>query len=174
MALHRLQDQVVRFPIAAHQVGRVAIGRCDLVGRALDQPHLQPAARQDVEPGHLLGDPHRVGAVGDRGAERQEARALGFAGDDRQRHRHRDGETSRGAVMLVDHDVEPDLVAQREFVQVAVEKAAADFWIEVAVRQHNPQRPALQSLLPGGVIGHLREVPDAHGSLLLAVFVDKN
>jgi len=114
---HRLQNEVVRLPIAAHQIGGVAVGRRDLIGRPFDQPHLQPAARQDVEPGHLLGDPHRVGAVGDRGAERQEARALGFAGDDRQRHRHRDREASRGAVVLVDHDVEADLVAQRELVE---------------------------------------------------------
>ena len=123
---HRLQDQVVRFPVAAHQIGRVAVGRRDLVGRALDEAHLQPAARQYVEPGHLLGDAHRVGPVGDRGAERQQPRALGFARDDRQRHRHRDRQAGRGAVVLVDHDVEPDLVAQPELVEVAVEQLMPD------------------------------------------------
>ena len=163
---HRLQDQIVRLPIAAHQIGRVAVGRCDFVGRALDQAHFQPAARQYVEPRHLLGDAHRVGAVGDRRAERQEARALGLAGDNRQRHRHRNRQTGRGAVMLVDHDVEPDLVAQRELVEIAVQQLVADLRIVIAVRQHDPQRAALQPLLPGRVVGHFREIPDAHRVLL--------
>src|SRR5262249_32337143 len=82
------------------------------------------------------------------------------------RHRHRYGKTSRGAVVLVDHDVEPDLVTKRELVEVAVEQAMADLGVEVAARQHDPQRPPFQTLFPGRVIGHFREIPDAHGSLL--------
>ena len=152
----------MRLPIAAHQLGRVAVGRRDLVGGAFDEAHLQPAARQHVEPGHLLGDAHRVGPVGDRRAERQQPRALGFAGDDRQGHRHRNGQAGRGAVVLVDHDVEPDLVAQRELVEIAVQQVVADLRVVVAVRQHDAQRAALQAFLPGRVIGHFREIPDAH------------
>src|SRR6516225_3957248 len=60
---HRLQDQVVRLPVATHQIGWVAVRRGDLVGCALDEAHLQPAARQYVEPRHLLGDTHRVWPV---------------------------------------------------------------------------------------------------------------
>ncbi len=149
---HRLQDQVVRLPIAPHQIGRVAVRRCDLIGRALDEPHLEPAARQHVEPRHLLGDAHRVGAVGDRRAERQKPRALGLAGDDRQRHRHRHGQAGRGAVVLVDHDVEPDLVAQRELVEVAVQQLVADLRIVIAVRQIRPaaSRASAPPPRPGG------------------------
>ena len=33
---HRFKDQIVRLPIAAHQIGRIAVGRCDLVRGALD------------------------------------------------------------------------------------------------------------------------------------------
>src|SRR3984893_3348763 len=67
---HRLQDQIVRLPVAAHQIGRVAVGRRDLVGRALDEAHLQPSARQYVEPSHLLDEPHWVWGSCDLRAER--------------------------------------------------------------------------------------------------------
>ena len=76
-------------------------------------------------------------------------------------------------MMLVDHDIEADLVTERELVEIAVEKAVADIGIEIAVRQHNPERSALHALLPGGMIGHFREVPDAHGSPLLTSLFDK-
>jgi hypothetical protein len=46
-------------------------------------------------------------------------------------------------VVLVDHDVEADLITQRELVEISVEKAMADLRVEIAVRQHNPQGPAL-------------------------------
>ena len=38
----------------------------------------------------------------------------------------------------------------------------ADLRIVIAVRQHHPQRAALQPLFPGRVVGHLGEIPDAH------------
>src|SRR3981081_1878354 len=64
--------------------------------------------------------------------------------------------------MLVDHDVEPDLVAQRELVEIAVEQAMTDLRIVMGVGQHNTQGASLQPFVPGRVIGHLREVPDTH------------
>jgi len=152
----------VCLPIAPHQIGRVAVGRRDLIGRALDEAHLQPPARQHVEPCHFLGDAHRVGAVGDRRAERQQPCALGLARDDRQRHRHRDRQAGRGAVVLVDHDVEPDLVAQPELVEIAVEQLMPDLGVVIGARQHHPERAALKPFFPGRVICHLREIPDAH------------
>src|SRR5262249_35556631 len=79
-----------------------------------------------------------------------------------------------GAVVLVDHDVEPDLVAQRELVEIAVEETVSDLRIKVAVRQHYPQRAALQSLLPSRVVSHFREVPDAHGLSPLTILFDKS
>src|SRR6516162_11916507 len=69
--------------------------------------------------------------------------------------------------MLVDHDVEADLVAQRELVEIAVQQSMPDLRIVIAIGQYDPQRAALQPFFPGRMIGHLREVPDAHGSLLL-------
>src|SRR5712671_1140328 len=69
--------------------------------------------------------------------------------------------------MLVDHDVEADLVAQRELVEIAIEKPVPDLGVEIAVRQNHSQRATLQTLFPSGVVGHFREVPDTHGFLLL-------
>jgi UDP-glucose 6-dehydrogenase len=71
----------------------------------------------------------------------------------------------RRAVMLVDHDVEADLVAQPEFVEIAVQQAMADLGVVIGVRQHDPQRTALQPLFPGRVVGHLGEIPDAHDAV---------
>ena len=160
---HRLQDQVVRLPVAAHQRGGIAVRRLDLVRRALHQAHLQPPARQHVEPRHLLRHAHRIGPVGDRRAERQQPRALGFTCNDRQRHRHRHGHAGRRAVVLVHHDVEPDLVAQRELVEIAVQQAVRGRRIEVARRQHHAQRAAREAGFPRRVIRHLGEIPAAHG-----------
>ena len=159
---HRLQDQVVRLPVAAHQRGGIGVRRLDLVRRALHQAHLQPPARQHVEPRHLLGHAHRIGPVGDRRAQRQQPRAFGFTRNDRQRHRHRHRHARRRAVVLVHHDVEPDLVAQRELVEIAVQQAVRGRRIEVAGRQHHAQRAAREACLPRRVIRHLGEIPAAH------------
>ena len=163
MGRQRLQDQVVRLPVPPHQPRRVGIGGRDLIRRALDQPHLDPPARQHVEPRHLLGHAHRVGAVGDRVAQAQQPRLLRLTRDHRQRHGHRDGHAGRGAVVLVDHDVEPDLIAQGEFVEVAVQQPPGLLRVELLVRQHDPQGAAFQAFFPGRVVGHLGEIPCAHG-----------
>ena len=119
------QDQVVRFPIPPHQARGIGVGGRDLIRRALHQPHLQTAAGQHVQPRHLFRDAHRVGPVGDRIAQGQQSRPLGFARDHRQRHRHGNRHAGRGAVVLVHHDVEPDFVAQRELIEVAVQQFGA-------------------------------------------------
>ena len=66
---HRLDDQVVRFPIAAHQTGGIGVGGVNFVRRALDEPHFQPPTREHVEPGHFLGHANRIGAVRNRVAQ---------------------------------------------------------------------------------------------------------
>src|SRR6201987_979676 len=48
-----------------------------------------------------------------------------------------------------------------------------DLRIVIAIGQYDPQRAALQPFLPGRVVGHLREVPDAHGFLPLTGLVDE-
>jgi hypothetical protein len=118
---HRFEDQIVRFPVTAHQIGGVTIRRRDLVRRAFDQSHLETAARQHVEPCQLLGHAHRIRPVGDRRAKGEEPCPLGFPGNDRKRHRHRHRQAGRRAVVLVDHDVEANFVAQRELVEIAVQ-----------------------------------------------------
>src|SRR5260370_16896859 len=70
--------------------------------------------------------------------------------------------------MLVCHDGEGDLVAQRELGEISIEKPLPDLRVEIAVRQNHPQRATLQTLFPSGVVGHFREVPDTQGFLLLA------
>ena len=145
----RLQDQVVRLPVAAHQAAGVGVGGVDLIRRALDQAHLQPATRQAVEPSHFFRDTDRIGAVGDRVAKRQQAGSLRFARDNGKRHRHRDGHAGGGAVVLVHHDVDADLIAQGEFVKIAVQQFAGLGGIEVVVREIHRREPRLARCQPG-------------------------
>src|SRR3982074_486943 len=67
----------------------------------------------------------------------------------------------RGRVMLVEHDVEAELVAQQPLVVIAVKKIGRDLGIEKAVRPADPQRHLV--LLPGVRVALLGEVIDAHG-----------
>jgi hypothetical protein len=54
---HRLDDEVVRLPEAVHHADRVLVGSGELVGHALDEAHVEPAARDDVDGRQLLGHP---------------------------------------------------------------------------------------------------------------------
>ena len=130
MAGHRLQDQVVRLPEAVGQIGRVGVGRRNLERHALDKAHVEPAARDHVDDRIFFGDADRVVAVADRHAEREEAHLFRLARQDRHRDRaHRVG-AGRGRVMLVGHDVDAELVAQRPLVEIAVIEVGADFRVE--------------------------------------------
>ena len=149
MAGHRLQDQIVRLPEAVDQIGRVGVGRRDLERHALDKPHIEPAARDDVDDRIFLGDADRVVAVADRHAERQQPHLLGLARQDRHRDRaHRIG-AGRRRVVLVGHDVDAELVAQRPFVEIAVVEVGADFRVEQAVGNDDPVGIAGDAPRPG-------------------------
>ena len=76
---HRLEDEIVRLPEALHQLGRIAVGGGDLVGNALDESHVEAAARDHVDGREFLGGAQRVGPVPDRIAEHQEPRVFGDA-----------------------------------------------------------------------------------------------
>jgi hypothetical protein len=67
--------------------------------------------------------------------------------------------------MLVDHDVEPAGIDIGKLVEVAIEQVVTDPRIEVLVGQDDAQRATLQAFLPGRMVGHLGEVPNAHADL---------
>ena len=160
MAGHRLQDQVVRLPEALHQFGRVGVGRRDFERHAFDKAHLDAAARDDVEHRIFLGNADRVVAVADRHAEREQPHFLGFARQDRHRDRADRVAAGHGRVVLVDHDVDAELVAQRPFVEIAMVEIGADFRVVEAARDDDPI--GFVELRPGRMVGHLAEMPDFH------------
>ena len=65
-------------------------------------------------------------------------------------------------MMLVEHDVETELVAQLILVVIAVEQIGGDVRIAFAVRQNNAQRAGM--IVPGRVIGLFGELIDSHGA----------
>ena len=62
--------------------------------------------------------------------------------------------------MFVHPNVEPELVAQRPFVDVAVDKVGADLRIKVTVRQRDAEGPFVG--FPRGRIGILGKMIDPH------------
>ena len=160
MAGHRLQDQVVRFPETPHQFGGVGVGGGDFERHAFDEAHLDAAARNDVEHRIFLGNADRVVAIADRHAEREEPHLFRLTRQYCHRDRaHRVG-ASRGRVVLVGHDVDAELVAQRPLVEIAVIEIGADLRVEEPARDCDPIGVA--ELRPGRVVGHLAEMPNLH------------
>ena len=160
VARHRLDDEVVRLPEAVHHADRVLVGGRELVGHALDEAHVEPAARDHVDGRKLLGAAQRVGPVADRIAEHQEPRVLGLPRQHRQPDDHRRRHAGRGLMMLVEHDVEAELVGQQPFVVVAVKQVGRDLRVALAVRQVDAQRALV--VLPRVRIGLLGEMIDFH------------
>jgi len=66
---HRLDDEIVRLPESVHQLGRIAVRSGDLIGDALDEAHVEAAARDHIDGRKLLGGAQRIGPVADRIAE---------------------------------------------------------------------------------------------------------
>ena len=157
---HRLENEVVRLPEPVHHPHWARVRRHDLVRHALDEAHLQPAARDHVDDRHLLGDPQRVVAVGDRRAEAEQPRAFGLPRQDREREVHRRAHAGRGRVVLVDDDVEAEFVGQHPLVEIAVIEARRDLRIAMPVGQVHAQR--FRVCEPGVGIGLLGEGVDFH------------
>ena len=162
MRRHRLDDEIMRLPEAVHQINRILVRGRDLVGNALDETHIEAAARDHVDGRELLGDAQRIGTMPDRIAEHQEPRLFGRArqnrkpDDDRRRH------AGRGLMMLVEHDVEAEIVDRLVFVVIAVKQVGGDARIAFAIGKDHAQRAFM--LVPGRVIGLFAELIDPHAT----------
>src|SRR3954454_18663429 len=73
---HGLDDEIMRLPEAVHDPDRIRIRGRELVGHALNETHIEAAARDHVDGGKLFRDAQRIGAVADRIAEHENARAF--------------------------------------------------------------------------------------------------
>ena len=67
-------------------------------------------------------------------------------------------------MMLVEHDVDAELVAELILVVITVKQIGGDVRIAFAVRQNDAQRAGV--IVPGGVIGLLGELIDFMDALL--------
>ena len=65
-------------------------------------------------------------------------------------------------MVLVHHNVEPDLVTKRELVQETVQHLMAGCRIEILVRKIDSERTMLRRAIPRWIITHFGEVKDAH------------
>ena len=63
-------------------------------------------------------------------------------------------------MMLVEHDVDAELVAELILVVIAVKQIGGDVRIAFAVRQNDAQRAGV--IVPGGIIGLFGELIDSH------------
>ena len=156
-----LDDEVHRLPLALVHAHRIAVGRQHLVGHAAHEAAFEPPFREDVDHRHLLGDAHRLPAVGDRIAEDQQPRLLGQPRQRGQHQRRRRIDAGRGLMMLVEHDLDALVLGDQPLVDVAVVERGALRRIVVAVGQRDADR----LVFVGGRqvrIGVLAEVPRFH------------
>ena len=133
MARHRLDDEVVRFPETVHYPDGILIRCRKFVRHALDEAHVQAAARDHVNRGQLFGAAQRIGPMPDRITEHEQTRLLGLPSKDCKRHYDRRRHAGGGLVMLIEHDVEPEFVREHPLVIVAVQQIAGDFRVELTV-----------------------------------------
>ena len=103
----------------------VAVGREDLVRHAAHESGFEPAMREHVDHGHLLGDAHRLAAVGDRIAEDEKPGLLGEPRQGSQHQRSGGVDAGRGLMMLVEHDLHAFVFGDQPFVDVAVVERGA-------------------------------------------------
>ena len=157
---HRLDDEVVRLPEPIHHADRVGVRGRELVWHALDEAHVEAPARDHVDGGELLGGAYRVGPMADRIAQDQNARALALARHDRQADDRGSVHAGRRLVMLIEHQIEPELVGEQIFVVIAMEQIGRDLRIERAIRQIDAQIAV--RIIPGVGIGMLAEMIDSH------------
>ncbi len=135
-----LEDEVDRLPLALVGVDRVGVGGRNLVGHAAHEADLDAAVREDVGERHLLGDAHRLAAVGDRIAEDQQPRLAGDARERGQQQRAGRIDAGRRLMMLVEHDLEAFLFRDLPFLDEAVEQRRALLRVVVAVGQVDAHR----------------------------------
>jgi hypothetical protein len=125
----------------------------------------EPTARDHVDHGQLLGQPHRVVGERQRVAEQHDLHALGHRGQDRGEDIALGLHAERRVVMLVQHDaVEAHFLREPVVLEVLVVEAAARHRIEVAVGEHQRGGATLAPFVRG-VRRHwlFREVHEVHG-----------
>src|SRR5262249_14217127 len=66
-----------------------------------------------------------------------------------------------GLVVLIHHDVQPELVRDHPLIVIAVEQVAGDFRVELAIGQVHAQRAVV--IVPDREVRLLGELIDAHG-----------
>ena len=135
MAGQRLHDQVDRFPEALDDADGVGVARHHLAVARLHEADLQPAARDHIGGGILLGDAHRIASHGDQRALAQDAHLAGLPRDGAEDHRARAVQAVDPGVVLDRYDVHAEVVAQQVFVQAFVEQVGGDLRIAVSVGQ---------------------------------------
>ncbi len=160
MARHRLDDEIVRLPVALHDADRVLVRDRKLVRHALDEAHVEPAAREHVDGRKLLGAAQRIGPVADRIAEHEEPRMLRLARQHRERHDRGARHAGRGRVVLVHHDVQAELVREPPFVVVPMQQVGSDPRVLLGIGKIDPQRAVM--LRPRREVRLLGELVDAH------------
>jgi len=75
---HRLDDEIMRLPEAVHDADGVGVRRRKFIRHALDEAHVEAAARDHVDRGQLFGTAQRIGPMPDRIAQDEDAGALGL------------------------------------------------------------------------------------------------
>ena len=130
-----LEDQVIRLPKALHHTrGSMITGR-HFIWHATHKADLQASAGVDIDHGHLFCHPHGLASVGNRVAENQQAGRFGFTGEDTHDDRAGRVEIGRGLMVLVHHDIEPQLLSNQPFVDKPVIQVGSEFRIVVAIRE---------------------------------------
>ncbi len=161
----RLDDQVVGFLEALAVEGRVDAGGELLLAAAAHEARDQPAPRDHVDHGQLLGEPERVVGERQRVAEQDDLHPLRDGGQDRREDVGLGLHAERGVVVLVEHDaVEAHALGQAVVLDVLVVEAAARHGVEVAVGEHQRGGAEVTSLVHR-ICRHrlLGEVHEVHG-----------
>ncbi len=152
----------MRFPKAFHETPWVGIGRGNFVRRPLHQAHLQTTPRNDIDHRHFFGHAHGIGSIRNRRPEGEQAHMFGDAGENRHGHHHRGVEAGQGAMVLVEHNVDAQLVAELEFIVVPMIDVRPYFGVVVFIGHLDSERSHLVGFVPGLRIGHLGKMPDFH------------
>jgi len=157
-------DEVERFPMALVHAYGVAVGGQHLVRHAAHEARLKPPVREHVDHRHLLGDAHRLAAIGDGIAEDEKPRLAGESRQCRQHERRRRIDAGGGLMMLVEHDLDALVLGDQPFVdEPVIERSALDRVVHPIGQRHAYGRIGFSGRQVG--IGVFAEMPGSHVSL---------
>ena len=156
-----LHDQVVRLLEALAVVGGVHARRQLLLSAAAHEPGHEPALRDHVDHGQLLGEPDRVLGERQRIAEHHDLDALGGAGQHGCEYVGLGLHAERRVVVLVQHDaVDADLLGVDVLLEIFAIEAAARDRIEMLVGEGERGGAVFQALFR--VVGRHRLLGEIH------------